>query len=113
MLKANAVFNIFAGVFDVRNCVFRVLNYVRQNIAVVFYALAFDSLCFDYVLANTLSCSTFCYANCDSIIRCEFCSTITHCRVVLCELRFDYSCFEFCYSKSGSHWSSAAKVWCE
>ena len=78
MLKANAVFNIFAGVFDVRNCVFRVLNYVRQNIAVVFDALAFDSLCFDYVLANTLSCSTFCYANCDSIIRCEFCSTITH-----------------------------------
>ena len=44
MLKANAVFNIFAGVFDVRNCVFRVLNYVRQNIAVVFDALAFDSL---------------------------------------------------------------------
>ena len=69
MLQANAVFNIFAGVFDVRNCVFRVLNYVRQNIAVVFDALAFDSLCFDYVLANTLSCSTFCYANCDSIIR--------------------------------------------
>ena len=57
MLKANAIFNIFAGVFDVRNCVFRVLNYVRQNIAVVFDALAFDSLCFDYVLANTLSCS--------------------------------------------------------
>ena len=68
MLKANAVFNIFAGVFDVRNCVFRVLNYVRQNIAVVFDALAFDSLCFDYVLANTV---------------------LFH--ILLCELRFDYS----------------------
>ena len=36
MLFANAVFNVFTGVFDCMNCVFRVLDYVQQNIAVVF-----------------------------------------------------------------------------
>ena len=43
MLFANEVFYVFTGVFDCSNCVFRVLDYVRQNIAVVF-ALAFDYL---------------------------------------------------------------------
>ena len=38
MLFANAVFNVFTGVFDVTNCV-----YVRQNIAVVFRDLTSDS----------------------------------------------------------------------
>ena len=41
MLFANAVFNVFTGVFDCTNCAFRVLDYVRQNIAVVF-ARPFD-----------------------------------------------------------------------
>ena len=41
MLFANAVFNVFTGVFDCTNCGFRVLDYVRQNIAVVF-ARPFD-----------------------------------------------------------------------
>ena len=41
MLFANAVFNVFTGVFDCTNYVFRVLDYVRQNIAVVF-ARPFD-----------------------------------------------------------------------
>ena len=31
----NVVVNVFTGVFDVTNCVSRVLNYVRQNVAVV------------------------------------------------------------------------------
>ena len=44
MLTGNAVFNVFTGVFDCTNGVFRVLNYVRQNIAVVFVALTFDYL---------------------------------------------------------------------
>ena len=45
MLFANAVFNVFTGVFDVTNCVLRVLNYmyVRQNTAVVFLNLTSDS----------------------------------------------------------------------
>ena len=41
MLFANAAFNVFTGVFDCTNCVLRVLDYVWQNITVVF-ALAFD-----------------------------------------------------------------------
>ena len=43
MLFANVVFNVFTGVFDVTNCVLRVLNYVRQNIAVEFLDLTSDS----------------------------------------------------------------------
>ena len=43
MLFANAVFNVLTGVFDVTNCVLRVLNYVCQNIAVVFLNLTSDS----------------------------------------------------------------------
>ena len=43
MLFANAVFKVLTGVFDVTNCVLRVLSYVRQNIAVVFLNLTSDS----------------------------------------------------------------------
>ena len=43
MLFANAVFNVFTGVFYVTNCVLPVLNYVRQNIAVEFLDLTSDS----------------------------------------------------------------------
>lgn len=35
MLFAHAVFNIFTGVLDVTNCILRVLNDVRQNVAAV------------------------------------------------------------------------------
>ena len=35
MLFAHAVFNIFTGVLDVTNCIQRVLNDVRQNVAAV------------------------------------------------------------------------------
>ena len=35
MLFANAGFNVFTGVFDVTNCVQRVLSYVSQNVVVV------------------------------------------------------------------------------
>ena len=41
MRFANAVLKVFTGVFDCTNCVLRVLDYVRQNIAVVF-ARPFD-----------------------------------------------------------------------
>ena len=41
MLFANAVFNVFTGVFDCTNCVFHVLDYVRQNIAVFFFFFFF------------------------------------------------------------------------
>ena len=43
MLFANAVFNVLTGVFDVTKYVLRVLNYVRQNIAVVFLNLTLCS----------------------------------------------------------------------
>ena len=36
MRFVNAIFNVFTGVFDCTNCVFHVLDYVRQNFAVVF-----------------------------------------------------------------------------
>ena len=68
MLFANAVLNVFTGVFDVRNCVFRVLDYVRQNIAVVF-ARSFDYSLRIMFFAYTWCCSILCYADCDSIIR--------------------------------------------
>ena len=42
MLFVNAVRNVLTGVFDVTNCVLRVLDYIRQNITVVFVARAFD-----------------------------------------------------------------------
>ena len=55
MLFANAVFNVFTGVFDVTNCVLPVLNYVRQNIAVVFLNLTSDSSFVNYVFSVTYS----------------------------------------------------------
>ena len=42
MLFVNAVRNVLTGVFDVTNCVLRVLDYIRQNITVVFVVRAFD-----------------------------------------------------------------------
>ena len=42
MLFVNAVRNVLTGVFDVTNCVLRVVDYIRQNITVVFVARAFD-----------------------------------------------------------------------
>ena len=75
MLFANAVFNVFTGVFDVTNCVLPVLNYVRQNSAVVFLNLTSDSslrIMFSpspiLFCINALCCSILCYANYDSII---------------------------------------------
>ena len=58
MLFANAVFNVFTGVFDCMNCVFRVLNYVRQNIAVVF-ARPFDYSLRIMFFALTILFSTY------------------------------------------------------
>ena len=49
MLFANAVFNVFTGLFDVTNCVLPVLNYVHQDIAVVFltsHPILRSELCF-------------------------------------------------------------------
>ena len=42
MLFVNAVRNVLTGVFDVTNCVLRVLDYIRQNVTVVFVVRAFD-----------------------------------------------------------------------
>ena len=70
------LFSVFTGVFDVTDCVLHILNYVRQNVAVVFVALAFDYSIRIIFSALTilfciyaLCCSILCYAKfCDSII---------------------------------------------
>ena len=63
MLFANVVFNVFTAVFNATNCVSPVLNYVRQNVAVVLlllYSIIRCELC--------LCRSVWCYANFNSII---------------------------------------------
>ena len=57
MLFADAVFNVFTGVFHVTNCVSPVLDDVRQNVAVVLlilYSIFRCELC--------LCCSVWCFA---------------------------------------------------
>ena len=77
MLFAHAVFNVFTGVLDVTNCIERVLNDVRQNVAAV--------LLFLYLLFGTNNVCVVPYGvmrNLDAIIRV---------RMVLCETRCYYS----------------------
>ena len=64
MLFANAVFNVFDGVFDLANCVLPVLSYVRQNVAAVLLLLCPIIRC-----ELCLCRSVWCYVNFDSIIR--------------------------------------------
>ena len=93
MLFSDAVFNIFAGVFDV-------FNDVRQNVAVVLLFLS-------SIIPNL-----------DAIIRVRMllCETSMLLFVSVCcyaKPRCYYSCFELCSSQSGSSESSTATVWRE
>lgn len=49
MLFANAVSHVFDGVFDVTNCVSRVLSDVRQDVAV--------ACCFWYSIIHYVQCA--------------------------------------------------------
>jgi len=85
ILFANAHINVFTGVFDVTNCVSRVINHFRHNVAL------FCCSCIRLFVFELCFCAGFC--------------------MVLCRLRFYYSCFELCSFKSGSSESSPATVW--
>ena len=134
MLFSDAVFNIFAGVFDV-------LNDVRQNVAVVLLFLYSIIPNLDTIMhARVLLCETSmllfvsvcCYAkprcyyscpyavmpNLDAIIRVRMllCQTLMLLFVSVCcyaKPRCYYSCFELCLSSSGSSESLTAMVWRE
>ena len=96
MLFADAVFNVFAGVFHVTNCVQRVLGDVHQNVVVVLL-LVYSIILFESCLFRSYySCSYGVMRNLDAII---------HVRMVLCETSMLLFMSVWCYAKPRCYYS--------
>ena len=98
MLFSDAVFNIFAGVFDV-------LNDVRQNVAVVLY------FCIRFFQTSMLLfVSVCCYAKPQCYYSCPYAvmrnlDAITRVRMLLCETSMLLFVSVCCYAKPRCYYS--------